>query len=419
MRLKFPKIFGKVFRSRDPSDNTVNSSIGHIPDFLFKTEVSAAYKNYALQLCINKLADALSLCEFQTFKDGKQIEEINWYRFNVEPNRNQNQNEFWNKVLYKMVYCVDGALVIQSREGEFIIADDFEVREYAYLDNVYSDIVLPGNYRMESSLLESQVMHFKLHNSRILEVVDSIYDDYGKLISGTIRNYNRGNAIKLKLSIDAIFEQFKNIKKIDENGKETTQYDAILEDLFKNKFAPIFEDKDSITPMQKGLDLSSIDESSKGNTKSGSYTTRDITDTFDDIVNMVADAFGIPRGLIKGDVADNEGMMKMFTTFPVRSLVDNINQEINRKLYGQKLMSRGSKLKIQTNMIRTYDIVEVANSAEALFRIGAMNTDEIRVKLLNEEPLNTEISQRYAITKNYELEGGNQVDGQQIEEGTD
>lgn len=414
MRLKIPNVLGKVFRSRDPSE-PVKSSIIDLPDFLFKAETSAAYKNYALQISINKLADALSLCEFQTFKEGKKIEQEMWYRFNIEPNKNQNQSEFWNKVLYKMVYCADGALVIQSRDGHFIIADDFEVSEFAFLENVYSEIVLPGDYKLPGSRLESEVLHFKLHNSKILEIVDSIYDDYGKLISGTIRNYNRGNSIKLKLSIDALFEQFKQVKFKDKDGNDTNQYDAILEDLFKNKFKPIFEEKDSITPMQKGLELSKIDGNTSGNTKSGTYTTRDITDTFDDIVNMVADAFGIPRGILKGDVADNEGLMEMFTTFPVRSLVDNLNQEINRKLYGLANMKKGSKLKIQTNNIRSYDVVKVASAAEALYRIGTYNSDEIRVNFLNEEPLNTEESQKYAVTKNYELEGGSQTNEQQEE----
>lgn len=397
----FKRITTKMIRARDPSPTTSMK----LPNFMFVAEQNAAYKNYALQICINKLADALALCEFQTFRQGKQIEESMWYRFNIEPNKNQNQTEFWNKIIYKMVYCADGALVIQSNDGQFIVADDFSVTEYAFLDNVYSDIVLPGNYRLPGTRLESDVLHFKLHNSKIHEVVNSIYDDYGKIIAGTIRNYNRGNSIKMQLSIDSIFEQFKNKEVIKADGTKTNEYNTILEDLFENKFKPIFDEKDSITPMQKGLTLEKIDNSNGGNTKSGTHTTRDIYDAFNDIINTVADAFGVPRGLLKGDVADNEGLMKMFITFPVRSLVDNLQTEINRKIYKEAGLLKGNKLKIQTNTIRTYDPVDVAAAAEALYRIGSINSDYVRVNFLNEEPLNTELSQAYFVTKNYEKEG--------------
>ena len=209
----------------------------------------------------------------------------------------------------------------------------------------------------------------------------------------------------MQLSIDSIFEQFKNKEVIKADGTKTNEYNTILEDLFENKFKPIFDEKDSITPMQKGLTLEKIDNSNGGNTKSGTHTTRDIYDAFNDIINTVADAFGVPRGLLKGDVADNEGLMKMFITFPVRSLVDNLQTEINRKIYKEAGLLKGNKLKIQTNTIRTYDPVDVAAAAEALYRIGSINSDYVRVTFLNEEPLNTELSQAYFVTKNYEKEG--------------
>lgn len=398
----FKNVTAKMFRSRDPSPQESSLTL---PDFIFKAEKNAAYKNYALQICINKLADALALCEFQTFKKGKSIEGEMWYRFNIEPNKNQNQAEFWNKVIYKMVYCVDGALVIQSQDGQFIVAEDFDVKEYAFYENVYSNIELPGYYQMPGTKLESEVLHFKLHNSKIYEIVNSIYDDYGEIIAGTIRNYNRGNAIKMQLSIDSMFEQFKSRKTTKPDGTEVTEYDAILEDLFTNKFKPIFNEADSITPMQKGLTLENIDSTKNGNTKSGSHTTRDIYDAFNDVINTVADAFGVPRGILKGDVADNDGLMKVFVTLPVRSLVDNLQTEINRKIYKRSGMADGDKLKIQTNSIRTHDPVDIAAAAEALYRIGSINSDYVRVNYLNEEPLNTEQSTAYYVTKNYERGG--------------
>ena len=60
-----------------------------------------------------------------------------------------------------------------------------------------------------------------------------------------------------------------------------------------------------------------------------------------------------------------------------------------------------------------YDLVKFASSAEALFRIGVYNRDELRLKL-GEEEINDDTSKEYAVTKNYEfttdLKGGEQDD---------
>lgn len=404
--MKIP-FFNKVLAKREPPPR---SSIT-LKDFTMIYENDAKYKNYALQIAINKLADALALCEFQTFEKGKPVKKDNWYLFNIEPNKNQNQSEFWSRVIYKMVYDDNGALVIQSKDGEFVVADDYDITEFAFYENIYSDIVLPGDFKLAGTRTESEVFHFKLHNSKIKDVIDSVYDDYGKLIAGTIRNYNRGNAIKMKLSIGAMFQQFKNKIIEKEDGTKVTEYDQVMDDLFENRFKGVFTDKDSVTPFEEGLSLEPI-SATPGNTKSGSVTTRDISDTFEDIRDMVADAFGIPRGILKGDTADNEGMHKLFVNYPVRSLADNLQNEINRKLYGKTNILKGNKLKIQTNTINTHDPVEFANAAEALFRIGAFSTNNI-LSHLGEEPISEDWADEHYVTKNYErtdnLKGGDET----------
>ncbi|MER2226131.1 MAG: phage portal protein [Carnobacterium sp.] len=404
MKLPF---FNKVLASREPSPR---SSIT-LKDFTMVYENDAKYKNYALQIAINKLADALALCEFQTFEKGKPVKKDNWYLFNVEPNKNQNQSEFWSKVIYKMVYDDNGALVIWSKDDELVVVDDYDVTEFAFYENIYSNIVLPGDYKLIGTRTESEVFHFKLHNSKIKEVVSSVYDDYGKLIAGTIRNYNRGNAIKMKLTIGALFQQFKNNIIEKEDGTKITEYDQTMNDLFENRFKGVFTDQDSVTPFEEGLNLDQI-SATPGNTKSGSVTTRDISATFEDIRDMVADAFGIPRGILKGDTADNEGMHKMFVNYPVRSLADNLQNEINRKYYKKANVLNGNKLKIQTNTINTHDPVEFANAAEAFFRIGAYSTNMILEKT-GEEPIDEDWADEHYVTKNYErtddLKGGDKT----------
>ncbi|GGC84316.1 phage portal protein [Enterococcus wangshanyuanii] len=359
------------------------------------------YKQYALNVCISRIANTISLCDFQTYVNGKKEQGDNWWLFNYEPNKNQNKTDFIFDLIYQMIFNYeDGALVIQSKEGNLIVATDFIVEKYSFEQNIYKNITLPGGYQLKRSLKEEDVLHFKLNNGKVKEIIDSVYEDYGKLINGTIRNYNRGNAIKLKLMIGTAFEQFKTKMVENPDGTISTEYDEILDEIFTERFKAIFSDKDSLTPMEEGLSLDKI-EAAPGNTKSGAVTTRDITSTFEDILNMTADAMGIPRGIIKGDVADNEGLNNKYIDDAIRPIAGILQFEINRKLYRKELVLKGTKMKIQTNVIYTHDPVAFANAAEAYLRIGVYSPNDILLKL-GEEPIDQDWANEYYVTKNYQ-----------------
>ncbi|SFH68688.1 phage portal protein [Pisciglobus halotolerans] len=358
---------------------------------------SIQFKRYAIYLCINKLANALSLCDFQTYEKGKNIKGENWWKLNFEPNPNQNAVDFWYKALEKMIFDSNGALIYQSQEGYLVVADDYEVGEFAFKDNVYTRIELPGGLKLQSSYLESDVIRLKLNNSKVKDIVDSIYDDFGKLIAGSIRNYNRGNSIKLIVKIGAMFEQLKN--KVDEETGET-EYDTAIDDIFQNRLKGVFSDGDSATPLEDGLEIDSIGTAK--NTKSGASTTRDISAMFDDILNIVADAFGIPRGFVKGDVADAEAITENFINFGLRPLTKEIETEFNRKMYGKNEVIQNTKMKIMTDKVMIYDPVKFANSAEAFMRIGVYSPNKVLEKL-DEETIDEAWADNHYVTKNYEV----------------
>ena len=172
-----------------------------------------------------------------------------------------------------------------------------------------------------------------------------------------------------------------------------------MDDLFTNRLKSYFDDGDSATPIEEGLEI--VESQADGGVPSSQKKdTRDIAALFDDIMNMVADAFGIPRGLFKGDVADIEAQTDNFITFCINPLANMIEDEINRKLYGQARMAQGSKLKIMTDLIRVYEPNKLAASSEALFRIRAINANDVR-RWLRKERIDEPWADEYAMTKNY------------------
>ncbi|KRM98769.1 phage portal protein [Loigolactobacillus rennini] len=380
-------------------------------DFIHGKQANTAFKYYAIQLCINRIANALVKSDFLTFDHGKAKQGKVWYQLNVEPNQNQNAADFWNKVVYQMVMNEDGALVIQSKiSGELLVADAYTLKEYAFKPNVYKHIMI-SNYMLRESYLEKDVFHFKLNNSKVKRIFDDIYREYGTFLGGAIRNYNRSNALKFALQIDTTFDQYKQKKITDENGQpvikdgiEQTEYDFIIDDMFENRLKPIFEEKDSVTPIEAGLELNDLNAAgnSKTSGSAANKTTRDIAAMVDDIVNMAADAFAIPRGLLKGDTADADSMTDNFISFCINPLAEQIADEINRKLYGRNQVLKHTYCKVKTDHIRNYDITKLATSAELLSRIGAWSLNDI-LRYLDQEPLDEDWADKHIMSKNYAL----------------
>jgi len=173
---------------------------------LSEARTNYIYKKYAMQICINWIANSISLCDFRTYEKSKRHKGHNWWKLNYEPNKNQNNVDFWYQVVSKAVED-DGALIIQTREGDFIVAESFIVEEKSFVENVYRSVMLPGNYLDSKTYKESEVIRIKLNNSKVEKLLDSIYSDYGKLLAGTMRNYNRSNAMNMVLEIDSVFDQ--------------------------------------------------------------------------------------------------------------------------------------------------------------------------------------------------------------------
>jgi len=366
-------------------------------------QTKVAFKEYAIQICINKIANALSMCDYITYdpkgkKTDKAIKGNLWYQLNVSPNPNQSSADFWQKAIRQAVYDVNGALIIQMDGGKgFVVADSYDVKEFAFVPNIYSNIKI-GDLLMNKTYNETQVLRLKLNNSKVKEIVDGVYEEYGKLIGGAIKNYNRNNSKKLWIKMGTMFNQLNQVVTEKEDGTVTTEADLILDDLFTNRLKGYFDERDSATPLEEGLE---VQESQENKQQGKEVTTRDVKDLLDDVVNFVADAFGIPRGLLKGDVADVEAMTDNFIAFCINPIANVIEDECNRKLYTQDEIISGKKLAVKTTRIKAHNPVDVASSAEALYRIGVANVNYIRW-LINEEPIDEDWAEDYALTKNYE-----------------
>lgn len=345
------------------------------------------YKEYALQACISIAANALVMSEFLTYEKGLEVKKNNYYSFNIEPNKNQNATEFWHECISKLFYKNE-VLIIQ-KDGEYFIADSFNVDKYVFYEDIYKDVVV-REYALKETFKESDVLYFKLNNTNIKKIIDGLYLNYGKLLSKSIHNYNSSSGKKGILKIKTMFAQ-----KADSQDK--------INDLMETKFKKYFEKDNAVLPLQEGLDF----EESKNT--GISKDTRDIKNLVNDIIDFVCASLHVPAGLVKGDVVDVEAQTDNFITFCINPLAKLITSEVNRKIYKKDDFIGGSYLRVDTQKIKSADLQKLSSSADLLFRIG-VNSINDNLKMLGREPINEDWAMDHYVTKNYQsvfdLKGG-------------
>jgi HK97 family phage portal protein len=370
--------------NKDTGTLALDSFVGEIAGEVF-------YKELAVQACVNLIANAVSRSEFLTYENGKEIKAENYYLFNVEPNQNKSSSKFWRDVIHKLVY-ENECLVIQQ-EGKFYVADSFVAVKFALKENIYKEIVIE-DYKLNKVFIESQVFHFELHDEKIKNVIEGLYQSYSQLVAASKSHYRKNNARRGTLDIPASYPQ-----------TEKAQKD--LNDLLSIRFKRFFEaEGGAVLPLSNGM---KYEELSSNIGVKGGAEGRDVRAFIDDIFDFIAIAFQVPPQLIKGNVSDTDKAVNNFLTFCINPLAELLTDEVNRKLYGKKNYLERTYIKLDTTRIKNIDITDIASSLDILFRIGANSINE-NLKILGREIIDEAWAEERFITKNYQsvktLKGG-------------
>lgn len=359
--------------------------IWKLSDELYVLSTEYHYKKLAVETCISLIANTISQCEFKTYENGKEKRGENYYLLNVSPNQNQNASEFIQSLVSHLIK--DNEVLVIMQNDKLYVADEFETEESALNDNRYKNVVVK-NLNFNKVFYESEVLHMKLNDEDIKAVIDSLYDSYGKLITSAMNIYKRSNAKRVVLEGDFLRPQ-------------TNEEQAAINDMFDNQFKNWFEadNAGAVFQLQKGYTLTDV----SGNGKSGvaAQNSRDVRALIDDIFDFVSMGFHVPRGLLKGDLADVEKQIDNYLMFRIKPIVELIADEFNRKMYSKQEYLGRTYLKIDTSMIKILDIVDLATAADKFFAIGA-NTINDNLRMLGREPLDEDWADQRFVTKNYQ-----------------
>lgn len=358
-----------------------------------------ALYDFALHSGINIIANALSACEVRTFDNWGEIRGEQHYRWNYEPNANMNAAQFKAKLIWSLIYRNE-CLVIQTRKGEFLIADEYEHEQYAVKEDIFRNVTvnadtangIPHPFTFSKAFRMRDVLFYKLSNKNITALLTQLIQDYEALLQAAVDKFYKSGGERGVMVIDANASTANYGIKAD--GTPRTFNDVYAE-LMNKQFKEYFKSPNAVLPLFKGFDYQT-----KGGETSKKSTSeiKDVTDLTDEIYDRVANALQLPPALLKGDIADIKDLTRNAITFAMEPIAHVIETENNRKLYGQRVQE-GCYQKIDTSTIMHMSTAELATAADKMIGSG-WTLDEIRRKT-GDPILNTEFSNRRFITKNY------------------
>lgn len=358
-------------------------------------------RDLCFQSCVDMIANAIGRCEFRTYKNGREVQDYEYFMLNVEPNVNQNSTEFWHKVVFKL-YVENEALIIsaKTRDGrDCLVCADSWARgpEYPVRQNEYTGVQV-GDFTYAKTFREKEVIHLKLNEVDVKPVLNGLYLSYSKLLESAKNYFNIANGTHLKVHVDQISQ--------DQDGWEDE-----FKKMIEKEVVPFLKAPAGVLPEYNGYDYSVLDLSAG---RSGSGTNSDeIRKLTEDIFNMTARAFLIPVVLINGNVEGTADANKRFLTYVIDPLCDQIQEELNRKRYGYESWRSGSYVRVDSSSIIHFDVFENASNIEKVVGSGVFSLNDV-LRAANQTAIPEDWANRHYMTLNIsamgeqtrQLEGG-------------
>ena len=321
-------------------------------------------RDLAFWSCVNLIAGAVGRCDFRTFSEGQEVQGAEWYLWNVEPNSNQSSSAFLHEVIARL--CLDNeALIVPGRKKKgmdnLLVASDWnESRETPDSMTRYHNVDVGGTV-LDRGFNEDTVLHLRLAHMDLKPVIDGLYGSYVRMIDAAATAYERGLGQKLKVHVD-------QIKSGDPN------FEADFTKMIQDQLKPFLSSNGAVLPEFDGYKY----EEFGGKSGSGSgNAAQEVQTLTEDIFSFTARAFLIPTVLINGKVEATKDANERFLTYCVDPILDQLQEEINRKRFGMEDVSRGTRLYIDSTAILHMDIFQSAGNIEKLVGSGVLSINDI------------------------------------------
>ncbi len=362
-----------------------NSELESMFDMDFVQELGSKpyLKKMALETCINFIGRTISQCNIRIVKDGKRIYDEWDYLLNVRPNTDQSAAEFWQEVIYKLIYDNE-VLVVLSDRNDLLIADSFDRQEFAVYPDIFKDVTVK-DYTFRRTFRMDEVIYLTYNNEKLSVFLNGMFEDYSTLFSRMLETQKLSNQIRGTVGIESTQSL---------NEEQRTK----LQDFIDKLFTSFKNNVIALVPKLKGFDYNEVNDGAN-NGKS----VEELAKLKRDLTNDVANIIGIPNSLIYGDMSEYETAVKAYIRFCAAPLLKKIRDELNAKIIQKSEYLSGKK--IEVHGVIDPNPLELANAVDKLRASGVYNGNEIRIKL-GDEPVDNPALDEYVLTKNYQSARG-------------
>ena len=348
-----------------------------------KLRETLAITRFSIDCAIGLIAKTVSLAQFNFKQNGEPVFAQDWYRWNVEPNPNQNKQQFFYELVREMLTKGE-ALAINCKRGMFV-ADSFSRDEYGFSQDVFYDISKSGD-TLKGCFKSGRVLYFTYQDKRTKAYLLEAATQYATLLESAAVKYRKNNTAKgiLKLATGVGGADKDSQQKEDEKlGKRIAEF--------------LGSEKSSALTLRKGFEYEEL----------GKYhqqqSAEDIPLLTKEIFNRTAEAFHIPSALLlcTGESTATKDNIDQFLNFAVRPILEQMQTEISRKELSLENLQQGIQFEVDDSACKRIDPFSVSEAIDKLIASGGYCIDELRVRL-GDAPLHTEWSRRHYITRNYQ-----------------
>lgn len=346
------------------------------------------YKELGLQKAISLLAGSFISTKFRTYKNHIETEGNLYYKLNISPNINQNKYDFYYKFVNKLIRNQE--VLMFELNGNLFIADSFEKHKLALKEYWFDEVIL-DEYPLNDTLYMNDVLYFSLNNEKIKGLINSINNNYSRILTAFENAYVRNKFRKIIVEMDTS----STLRDGEDNSTQT---------IINNLIKPFVEGNRNVLTLPKGFKLSNLDEKS---TKQNDSIT-DLTDSGREIFEKIAMIFNIPIDLLYGNKNELDEQEKIYMTHAFKPFTVMFTSEINKKLYSKTQVLNGSYMKADLVTTEFINWLKHSDSIDKAFRIGFSHN--VLLDKLGEEKLNEEWANKSYVTKNYtSVEGGEEL----------
>ena len=364
---------------------------------------------YAVYVVTSLIAAIVSNSEFKVYLKDEKKNEITetrgrlWYKLNMKPNENQRGTAFIQSIVRKLLF---GEVLVVEVNEDFFVADGYNVEEKTITGNKFTEVKV-DNYTFRDKFKAGEVVYIKYGNDKAKFLLAGINDMYDELTNAAKDKYKRS-------------AEEKGVLKISQAERNKPDFEEKMEKIINDRFKKYFSRGNHVLPLFEGYEYKSETAES---TKKYSNEVTDMKELVGEALARAAQAYKVPVGLIRGDVAGIKDAYTMLLTNCIDPIAAMLSEGFTTAVFSEEEIIDGCEIVADTSNLKHVDIFDMASSIDKLIASGFLSIDEVRLAS-GLKPLNEEWSKAHYMTLNYttaqaSVEAGKEVTGTDNSEGSE